>query len=90
MDDFFLRPEQRTVERYKQIGGNIDYERFKKEVLQKIRRKEPICYYKFDCSTMSLLKEAVLEKVRKFIVIEGSYSMHPYFHPELYSFSIFL
>ena len=28
MDDFFLRPEQRTPERYAEIGGNVDYERF--------------------------------------------------------------
>ena len=25
MDDFFLRPEQRTPERYAEIGGNVDY-----------------------------------------------------------------
>ena len=28
MDDFFLRPEQRTSERLHQPGGNVDYERF--------------------------------------------------------------
>ena len=28
MDDFFLRPEQRTRERLLTAGGNIDYERF--------------------------------------------------------------
>ncbi len=33
MDDFFLRPEQRTPERMAQIGGNVDYERFQREVL---------------------------------------------------------
>ena len=33
MDDFFLRPEQRTSDRYAQIGGNVDYERFLYEVL---------------------------------------------------------
>jgi len=33
MDDFFLRPEQRTPERLAQPGGNVDYERFAKEVL---------------------------------------------------------
>ena len=33
MDDFFRRPEQRTVERFAEIGGNVDYERFNKEVL---------------------------------------------------------
>ena len=28
MDDFFLRPEQRTPERLRQPGGNVDFERF--------------------------------------------------------------
>ena len=34
MDDFFLRPEQRTPERFAQAGGNVDYERFALEVLE--------------------------------------------------------
>ena len=33
MDDFFLRPEQRTAQRYAQPGGNVDYERFREEVM---------------------------------------------------------
>ena len=33
MDDFFLRPEQRTKDRYEEIGGNVDYERFYEEAL---------------------------------------------------------
>ena len=28
MDDFFLRPEQRTPERFAEPGGNVDRERF--------------------------------------------------------------
>ena len=28
MDYFFLRPEQRTSERLREPGGNVDYERF--------------------------------------------------------------
>ena len=28
MDDFFLRMEQRTPDRMKETGGNVDYERF--------------------------------------------------------------
>ena len=35
MDDFFLRPEQRTTARYAEVGGNVDYERFLDEVLMK-------------------------------------------------------
>ena len=33
MDDFFLRPEQRTPERFAEPGGNVDRERFETEVL---------------------------------------------------------
>lgn len=33
MDDFFLRPEQRTAERFAEPGGNVDRERFAEEVL---------------------------------------------------------
>ena len=33
MDDFFLRPEQRTPERFAEPGGNVDRERFGTEVL---------------------------------------------------------
>ena len=35
MDDFFLRPEQRTAERLAEAGGNVDRERF----LEKQRTK---------------------------------------------------
>ena len=40
MDDFFLRPEQRTPERMAQVGGNVDYERFQKEILNHICQQE--------------------------------------------------
>ena len=37
MDDFFLRPEQRTAQRLAEPGGNVDYERFREEVLGNLR-----------------------------------------------------
>ena len=33
MDHFFLQQEQRTEKRLKEPGGNVDYERFVKEVI---------------------------------------------------------
>mgnify|MGYP003765190341 CR=1 FL=1 len=36
MDDFFLQEKQRTSERLQEIGGNIDYERFKEEIFEKL------------------------------------------------------
>lgn len=77
MDDFFLRPEQRTRERLLSAGGNIDYERFEEEVLKPLRRgTEKVSYRPFDCGSMSLLAPITVE-ISGTCVIEGSYSCHP-------------
>ena len=78
MDDFFLRPEQRTSERYAQAGGNIDYERFQTEVLKHLADKGGLTYHPFDCSTMKLGGPRTVP-CRRLNIIEGSYSCHPYF-----------
>ena len=44
MDEFFLRPEQRTPERFSQVGGNVDYERFWQEVLLPLKKGEAFSY----------------------------------------------
>ena len=88
MDDFFLRPEQRTIERYEEIGGNIDKERFFEEVVKPLRSNLDFSYQKFDCSTMSL-GEKVYVKLNRLIVVEGVYSMHPYFD-KYFNLSLFL
>ena len=88
MDDFFLRPEQRTPERFAEVGGNVDRERFLKEVLIPLSKKEPINYSKFDCSTFTLMPPVkVISK--KLTIIEGAYSMHPDL-ADYYDFSVFL
>lgn len=88
MDDFFLRPEQRTKERYAEIGGNIDRERFLDEVLIPLRKKQTINYKRFNCTTMTI--EPALKIVpQRLTVIEGAYSMHPELAP-YYDFSVFL
>ncbi len=78
MDDFFLRPEQRSDERFGEIGGNIDYERFHEEVLIPLRSGADFSYRPFDCGTFTLA-DPVRIVPKKLTVIEGSYSMHPYF-----------
>ena len=88
MDDFFLRPEQRTPERYAETGGNIDRERFLPEVLVPLKKGETVNYRRFDCFQMKLL-EPVEIKPQKLTVIEGVYSMHPAFSG-YYDFSVFL
>ena len=88
MDDFFLRPEQRTPERFAEAGGNVDRERFLSEVLEPMRRGEPFTYRVFDCSSMTL-GDTVKAYPKKLTVIEGAYSMHPELSQH-YSFTVFL
>ena len=78
MDDFFLRPEQRTPERFAEIGGNVDYERFSEEVLTPLKAARPFWYRPFDCSTFTLA-EPVYVTPKNLNIIEGTYSHHPYF-----------
>jgi len=88
MDDFFLRPEQRTKERFAEPGGNVDRERFLEEVLLPLHRRKTVAYRRFDCSTLTL-EEPVLVKPSKLTVIEGAYSMHPEL-AKYYDLSVFL
>ena len=78
MDDFFLRPEQRTPERFAEIGGNVDYERFAEELLTPLKAGEPFSYRPFDCSTFTLAQPVSVQP-KKLTIIEGTYSHHPYF-----------
>ena len=76
MDDFFLRPEQRTPERYATPGGNIDHERFSAEVLPFLRRGEPFLYRPFDCTAFTV-QPGFPVTPKALTVVEGSYSLHP-------------
>lgn len=88
MDDFFLRPEQRTPERLAQIGGNVDYERFLREVLEPMGRGEPVHYRPFDCGAM-VLTDGETMKPKRLVVTEGAYAMHPAL-ASYYDFSVLL
>lgn len=88
MDDFFLRPEQRTPERYAEAGGNVDWERFLEEVLKPLSRGVTVSYRKFDCSSMSLAEAEQIVPAR-LVIVEGAYSMHPEL-AAYYDFSVFL
>ena len=76
MDDYFLQPHQRTPDRFMEIGGNIDWERFLLEVLQPLKNGEIIRMRKFDCSSMTL-KEVEEIIPTNLVIVEGAYSMHP-------------
>lgn len=88
MDDFFLRPGQRTKERFATPGGNVDWERFLEEVLIPLQNKEPILYRPFDCSTFTL-QAPIAVTPSNLIVVEGAYSMHEKL-TEYYDLSVFL
>ena len=76
MDDFFLRPEQRTPERLAEIGGNVDRERFIAEALSGLLSGGPITYRPYDCTAGALADPITLEP-KPLTVVEGVYSTHP-------------
>lgn len=78
VDDFFLRPEQRTPERFAETGGNVDYERFREEVLLPLPSGAAFSYRPFSCSTFALA-DPVSVQPKQLNIIEGTYSLHPYF-----------
>ena len=88
MDDFFLRPEQRTAERFSEPGGNVDRERFLEEVLEPLSCGETVRYRRFDCSTFTLGEPMEVEP-KQLVIVEGAYSMHPEL-ADHYDLSVFL
>ena len=88
MDDFFLRPEQRTPERLAEAGGNFDRERFFEEVILPLKHGGAFSYQRFDCHTMTL-GERIEVPTKKLIIVEGSYSQHPLFEG-YYDLCVFL
>ena len=90
-DDFFLLPELRTEERLKEPGGNIHYERMKKEIIDPLingKINDIIKYKPFNCRIQDFGEEKSL-KINKINIVEGSYSLNPYFG-KYYDFSVFL
>lgn len=88
MDDFFLPSRLRTKERLSQPGGNVDYERFRDEVLTPLTEGKDIFYRPYDCKTDTFKPEIRISQSPVYI-IEGSYSLHPYL-TDSYSLRIFL
>lgn len=76
MDDFFLPDEKKTEERLATPGGNIDWERFKEQVLDKIATGEEFTYDVYHCGTGDITKSKVV-KPKRLNIVEGVYAMHP-------------
>jgi len=86
-DDFFLKKNQRTYERLTQPGGNIDYERFKHEIVNNLNEPTGFIYYAYDCRTSQMSEKKAISKHLN--IVEGAYSMHPYFG-NIYDIRIFM
>jgi len=89
MDHFFLTPELRTRERLSEIGGNVDYERFRDEVAAGLLSGREFSYRIFDCGKMAFEDETVRVIPKKLNIVEGVYSMHPTLI-DIYDLKIFL
>lgn len=88
MDEFFLRPSQRTQERLQEPGGNVDYERFYEEVLLPLGAGSSFSYRPYSCKSQALA-DPVTVASNRLIVVEGTYSTHPYFKNP-YDLTVFL
>lgn len=88
LDDFFLRPEQRTQKRLSSAGENVDHERFLQEVLIPLKESGRASFRRFDCKTQSL-QEALFVSAGRVVIIEGSYCCHPSLR-DFYDLKIFL
>jgi len=90
-DDYFLPPELRTEERLNEPGGNIHYEKMKKEIIDILvagKINSTIKYKPFICKNQSYGKEKNF-KLSKINIVEGSYCLNPHFG-KYYDISVFL
>ena len=76
MDHFFLRPCQRTDERLREPGGNVDRERFAGEVLAPLARGLDFSYRPYDCRRMDF-GAPIAVPAHAICIVEGAYSCHP-------------
>ena len=88
MDDYFLTPEIRTEARLAEVGGNVDYIRFKQEIISGLQSGGSFSFKPYDCKTQTLGKP-VRVSTKKLNIIEGVYSMHPTL-ADSYDLKIFL
>ena len=76
MDDFFLPRDRFTEELQALPGGNMDRDRFQKEVLSPLAAGHDFAYSAFSCQEQALLPD----KVRvsgPLVIVEGAYALLP-------------
>ena len=88
MDDFFLPRDRFTKEMQALPGGNMDRDRFRREVLSPLAAREDFAYAPFSCQDQALLPEKVAVSGR-LIVVEGAYALLPVWG-KYYDLALFL
>lgn len=76
IDDFFLPFERKTQERLSEPGGNLDRERFYKEVILPYKAGKDLLYGQFNCGEGRICSKQSIPQ-QPVIIVEGSYSLHP-------------
>ena len=76
MDDFFLPPVMRTIERFALPGGNADVERFETEVMEPLLHGDTVRCQRYDCKTGEFIWQPPAEP-KPLEIVEGAYSLHP-------------
>ena len=88
MDNYYLRPEQRTEKRYQTPGENVDHERFLDQVLLPASQGKKVISQDLICPDL-ILSEPETVSCPPIMIVEGSYSLHPSLYP-YYDFKIFM
>lgn len=87
IDDYFLPKDKKTPERLSIPGGNVDYERFKSEIIDNLVVGKTITYQRYDCHRE--IYHTIETTIKPLVIIEGVYSAHPYFN-KYYDLLIYL
>lgn len=80
MDDFYLPPEMRTDERFAEAGGNVDRERFFKDVLAPMADGKPFSYRPLIPHEWTMGSERKI-RYTDMAIVEGAYTLHPMLRP---------
>lgn len=80
LDDYFLRPEQRTKERLAIPGGNVDAERLIDQLVDPLIHGLPGFYEPWSCKDQCFKNKRTVS-VPKVLILEGSYAMNDWLNP---------
>lgn len=87
MDDFFLPPDKRSVERLRTPGGNVDSERFLEQVLSPLSCQQTAVYRPWQCRVGNFGQELSISPA-PLTIVEGAYSLRPdlrdYYHLKVF------